>query len=151
MPLQAIKILKGATAVFLLGAASLLCGVQARAATQCPGETTPEIAACQADGLAQAQKEMARYIAAAEGRMRKSADPEHALADFHTAQQHWKQYQQAECNAVYAAWSDGTIRSSMALSCMLHLTHSRTMDIWQMWLTYPDSTPPTLPKPVFTN
>ncbi|GCD74210.1 hypothetical protein NBRC3299_0502 [Acetobacter pasteurianus NBRC 3299] len=137
--------------VFLLGVASLLCSVQARAAAKCPGETTPEISACLADGVAQAQKEMEHYIAAAEGRMRESADPEHALADFHTAQQHWKQYKDAECNAVYEAWSDGTIRSSMAQTCMLRLTRNRTMDIWQTWLTYPDSTPPTLPKPVFTN
>lgn len=120
-------------------------------ADKCPGLTTPEIADCQKQGVDKAQKQMARYIAAAEGRIRQSADPEHALADFHTAQQHWAQYQKAECNAAYEAWSDGTIRFSMALTCMLRLTHSRTMDIWQMWLTYPDSTPPTLPKPVFAD
>lgn len=137
--------------VFLLGAASVLCTVPARAADKCPGLTTPEIVACQKQGLDKAQKELERYSAAAEGRIRQSADPEHALADFHAAQQYWKQYQKAECNAAYAAWSDGTIRSSMALACMLRLTHSRTMDIWQMWLTYPDSMPPTLPNPVFTN
>ncbi|GCD51708.1 lysozyme inhibitor LprI family protein [Acetobacter pasteurianus] len=137
--------------VLLLSAASVLCTVQARAADKCPGLTTPEIADCQKQEVDKAQKQMARYIVAAEGRIRQSADPEHALADFHAAQQHWAQYQKAECNAAYEAWSDGTIRFSMALTCMLRLTHSRTMDIWQMWLTYPDSTPPTLPKPVFTN
>lgn len=134
----------------LLAAIGVLYGAQARAA-ECPGSTTPEVQECQkADGQ-RIETELNRYVKAAEGRIRESDDPKHALADFRLAQEHWKQYRDAECRAVFEGWSTGTIRGSMELDCRQKLTESRIVDIWRVWLTYSDNTPPTLPKPKFSD
>lgn len=135
---------------FLLGAICLLYSTQA-SAKKCLGITTPEIEACQKEDLQQVEVELNRYTIAAEGGIRKSDDPEHALVDFRLAQEHWKQYRDTECKAAFENWSGGTIRVSMELGCRQRLTESRIFDIWQQWLTYPDSTPPILPKPNFSN
>ena len=134
----------------VLGVTGLLCSAQARG-QPCPGVTTPEVTACQMAKGRQTEMLLDRYVTAAEGRMRQSDDPEHALADFRLAQEHWKQYRQAECNAAFAYWSSGTIRTSMALDCQKSITESRILDIWRLWLTYPDGTPPPLPKPDFSD
>lgn len=63
------------------------------------------------------------------------------------AQDAWLAYRQAHCDAVFATWRDGTIRTLMALDCSRTLTQQRTFEIWQSFLTYADSTPPVLPQP----
>lgn len=71
--------------------------------------------------------------------------------DLRLAQEHWKQYRDAECKAAFENWSGGTIRVSMELDCRQRLTESRIFDIWRQWLTHPDNTLPLLPKPNFSN
>ncbi|GBR35694.1 hypothetical protein AA11826_1429 [Komagataeibacter oboediens DSM 11826] len=134
--------------VFLAGVMTLPCTAPA-AAARCPGMTTPEIQACQRAAGQRTEAMLDRYVMAAEQRLRQSSDPRHTLAQFRQAQDRWKQYRAMECRAMFAAWSGGTIRGSMELQCSQTLTESRIRDIWQLWLTYPDTTPPTLPRPIF--
>lgn len=134
----------------LLGAICLLYSTQA-SAKKCLGVTTPEIVSCQKEDLRQVEVELNHYFVAAEGSIRKSDASEHALSDFRLAQEHWKQYRNAECKAAFENWSGGTIRVSMELDCRQHLTESRIFDIWRQWLTHPDNTLPLLPKPNFSN
>jgi len=119
----------------------------------CPGETTLEINACLSQQLDKVDSDLARYIAAARHRLTSEAhaDDGHAaamaLADFDRAEQAWTAYRKAECGAVYDYWSDGTIRTSMELTCEIDLTRRHTRTVWSEWLTYMDSTPPILPEP----
>lgn len=120
----------------------------------CDSPTTPDINACAGRELAAAEAIRRRYADAARKRIRAEvaqATPGSmsagTLAAFERAESAWAAYRDAECNAVYANWSDGTIRTLMGLSCSAELTRLRTHAIWQDWLTYEDSTPPLLPEP----
>ena len=118
---------------------------------KCPGDNTIEINDCMAATLTKAQAEQDRYLAAARKRLKSQAgdDPgsAKALAELDKVQAAWVAYSKADCDAVYDAWSAGTIRGAMALTCQIDLTRQRTHTIWSEWLTYMDSTPPDLPEP----
>ncbi len=120
----------------------------------CSGSTTPEIEGCAAEHARRADRELARYVAAArkrlidEGKDETTGGPaKMALVDFDASQAAWAAYRKAECNAVYDWWSEGTIRGTMAQECLRSVTKSRTTDVWSTWLGFMDSTLPLLPKP----
>ena len=137
-------------------AASVALAAAAPAAAQapaphCPGDNTVEIDQCMAADLAKADRELARYLAAARQRLKAdasdSSDARAALAGLVKAQTAWKAYRKAECDSVYLYWQAGTIRGAMALTCEIDLTRQRTHQVWSQWLTFMDSTPPILPEP----
>lgn len=117
---------------------------------RCPDAvTTIEVNACLGAALADVDKEMDRYYDAAVARLKAEdrAPADEALLELARAQAAWRTYRDAECGAVYSYWREGTIRTSVALSCQISLTRLRVFSLWRDWLTYPDSTPPILPRP----
>lgn len=118
------------------------------------GGSTPEVNACQAEYSRRADRDLARYVAAARKRLNEEARGEFsgpsakaALAEFDAAQTAWEAFRKAECSAVYTWYSEGTIRGAMYQSCWQSVTRSRTALIWSSWLQYMDSTPPLMPEP----
>jgi uncharacterized protein YecT (DUF1311 family) len=135
----------------MIAALAAAGGLAAAPPPKCPGESTPEINDCQSATLAKAEDELQRYLAAARGRLKSDAADDagaaKALAAFDKVQTAWIAYREADCGAVYDAWSSGTIRTTIALTCEIDLTRARTHTVWSEWLTYMDSTPPILPEP----
>jgi uncharacterized protein YecT (DUF1311 family) len=117
------------------------------AAAPCPGSSTREIEQCLAADLAKADAELNRYYAAATRRLTGEQQLA-ALAKLRSSERAWIQHRDAECDAVWEFWKGGTIRGTFSGECRLRLTRERTMAIWSNWLTYVDSTPPFLPKPI---
>jgi uncharacterized protein YecT (DUF1311 family) len=99
---------------------------------------------CIVQQVGQAEKELVRYLAQA--RRSIAADPK-SVAALDQAQEAWSRFRSAHCDAVYQNWSNGTVRHFMRGSCLLQQTQRRTHDLWQVYLTYVDSTPPVLPEP----
>lgn len=116
------------------------------AGNTCDRSTTREVERCLAADLDLADGELNRYYAAATKRLTEQQDTA-ALAELRAAERAWIAYRDAECDAVYESWGQGTIRGAMNLGCRIGLTEARTATIWRNWLTYADSTPPILPKP----
>ena len=122
----------------------------------CFGETTYQIDSCGVEYSHRAQRQLARYLAAARKRLLEEArDPVRpmpaklALTALDAAQKRWLAFRKAECEAVYDWYSDGTIRGVEFEGCMAGMTDDRTQEIWETWLTYDDdSIPPLMPKPV---
>lgn len=117
------------------------------------GGNSQEHGACVAAAVERAEAEMKRYHLAA---LRRVLTTEHrgiahagrsAAVRMEWAQAEFLDYRNAECGALYLHHAEGSIRTSEALACRLDLTNARTHDIWERWLTYPDSTPPILPEP----
>jgi len=127
--------------------AFICLAISPASAEPCKGVTTPGVQACQAADLTHAEEELSRYVAAAKARIAKDDHPDQTVQRFDAAQTTWTQYRKSECDAVYEAWSSGTIRGSMALECMRRVTETRTHDVWRNWLVYVDRTPATLPEP----
>jgi uncharacterized protein YecT (DUF1311 family) len=48
------------------------------------------------------------------------------------AQRAWISFRDADCNARYALWQDGTIRSVVAANCHMVMTASRAIDLRDM-------------------
>jgi uncharacterized protein len=120
----------------------------------CPGASTPEVNACQAEYTKRADRELDRYLAAARGRLTAEANDnpsstasKTALAELDASQARWLAFRKSECEAVYDWWSEGTIRGAMFEDCMQDLTKRRTEQVWSTWLSFEDSTPPLMPKP----
>lgn len=120
----------------------------------CSGSTTPEVDSCAAEYARRADRELARYVAAARKRLSDEAkddsngrSSQDALSQFDKSQATWVAYRKAECEAVYSWWSDGTIRGAMSQDCWLEVTKSRTAAILSSWLQFMDSTPPLMPPP----
>jgi uncharacterized protein len=117
----------------------------------CSGETTIEVNQCQAEESRRADRELARYVAAARARLLSEAgdsdNSAKALAGLDVSQKAWEAFRKAECDAVYDWWSDGTIRGAMYEDCVQAVTRSRTEQVWQSWLQFMDSTPPLMPRP----
>ncbi|PSU27831.1 hypothetical protein CTM97_19175 [Photobacterium phosphoreum] len=107
--------------------------------------TTLEINQCAADKFDAANQQLQVYLT--KSIQQNSTDK--ALVDaIQTAQKQWLQYREAECNAVYTQWQQGTIRGVMTLSCKLALTQQRTLMVWENYLRPMDSSEAALPKPV---
>jgi hypothetical protein len=134
-----------------LAFAATLATRGARPEPPCPGAATPAVERCLQDRLSGAEAELARYVAAADARLRQQVgrDPAAARARqrFEAAEQAFAAYRDAECGAVFEAWSGGTIRNAMEIVCRLRITRLHTHTLWREWLTYMDSTPPILPEP----
>ena len=120
----------------------------------CQDGATPAINACAKEHDRRAEAELTRYLAAAVKRLNAeiaeggdTTTSRAALAGLEASQKAWQAYQKAECQAVYDWWSGGTIRGLMYSNCLQGLAEARSLWIWQTWLTYPDSTPPLMPKP----
>jgi len=112
----------------------------------CPGTSTLQVNACFDARFKETDTDLNRYFHAALRRARKESGG-HTVQRFVQAQRSWMAYRDAECGSVFDYWSGGTIRVSMELDCRIRLTRLRTYTIWREWLTYPDSTPPLLPRP----
>ncbi|AOX15992.1 lysozyme inhibitor LprI family protein [Kozakia baliensis] len=110
-------------------------------------QTTVQMEDCRAEDTRNAEKELQRYTQAAIKRIRHAGLPPQTLASFQKAMSAWAQYRRAECVAIYDKWSDGTIRGMKAQECLIHLTKTRTHEIWRNWLTFMDSKPSILPEP----
>lgn len=116
--------------------------------------STPELDACQAEYSRRADRELARYVAAARKRLTDDSrdaftggSAKAALAEFDAAQAAWGPFRKAECSAVYTQHRGGTIRGSMYETCWRRMTEDRTRSVWVNWLQYMDSTPPVLLEP----
>lgn len=120
----------------------------------CEGGSTPEVNACGKAYADRAERELARYVAAARKEVAETAagstgqEAKGALKSFDKAQAAWVAYRKAECDAVYDAWSDGTIRGAMFEGCMSDVTKARSLAIWETWLRPMDDSVPVLPQPV---
>ena len=112
----------------------------------CLGDSTPQVEACLDSRFKESDAILNRYLQAALKRAREGGGTETA-EHFIQAQRLWVAYRDAERGSVRHYWRDGTIRGSMDLGCRIRLTRLRTYAIWRDWLTYPDSTPPSLPRP----
>ena len=111
----------------------------------CPGATTIEVNACLNGRFEQSDAALNRYYQAALKRIR-SENGNKVAQQFVHAQRSWIAYRDSECASVFDRYG-GTIRLSVELVCRIRLTTLRTYAIWRDWLTYPDSTPPVLPRP----
>lgn len=109
----------------------------------CDG-STPEMNECMAGILERAIARKDRYLAAA---LQRHSDKPELVAMIRQSDKASDAYREAECEAMYEDWKEGTIRTIMGLSCSIALADERTRTIWQNWLTYMDSTPPDLPEP----
>jgi uncharacterized protein YecT (DUF1311 family) len=112
----------------------------------CPGTTTIDVDACLTARFGEADADLNRYYDMAVRRVRKE-DGAPAAKGLVQAERSWLSYRDSECGAVFEKYRDGTISSIMVTACRIRLTRLRTYIIWRNWLTYPDSTPPSLPRP----
>jgi uncharacterized protein YecT (DUF1311 family) len=112
----------------------------------CPGQTTLQVNACFGARLTESDRALNRYNQAAlkRARQQKGSETAHQLMQ---SERSWVAYRNAECGSVFDYWRGGTIRVSSELDCRILLTRLRTYAIWRDWLTYPDNTPPLLPRP----
>lgn len=118
---------------------------EAPATNLCPdADTTVDMDQCYAEVLDRADATRARYLAAAQGRF---ADRPELAEMIGASDEAFTAYRDAECGAVLQNWIDGTIRGVMTLGCRIAMTDARTHEIWDNWLTFPDSTPAILPEP----
>jgi len=106
--------------------------------------TTLDMNECYGQALARAENRKGEYLAAA---LARNSDSEDLRDMIRSADKAFEAYREAECDAVFERWKDGTIRGVMTLSCNIALIDQRTHQIWETWLTYPDGTPPNLPEP----
>ncbi|MCQ8240341.1 lysozyme inhibitor LprI family protein [Rhizosaccharibacter radicis] len=117
-------------------------------ASPCRWGRTDEIESCRQTEQQGLDVALARYERTAMKRMKEGRPGDHAvLTRFEAFRQAWLRYRDAECDAVYEQWSDGSIRGIEAQVCRRRLTQDRMHEIWADWLTYMDSTPSILPKP----
>ena len=114
---------------------------------------TVDVSACLARALERENDRMDGYFAAVISRADElgdrivGADGPEVIEALQLSQSAWLAYRDAECSALYAWWSDGTIRGPKALQCQIDLTRDRTHHLWSAYLTFVDSTPPILPEP----
>ncbi len=102
--------------------------------------TTIEINQCAAIELESAQVKLDKYLNTS---FEHNSHDSELIAAIKLAQQDWQAYMSSHCDSVYTQWRDGTIRGIMAISCKTKLTKQRTHELWENFLTYMDSTPPS--------
>lgn len=112
----------------------------------CEGSSTPQVEACLNSRLEESDAALDRYLAAARRRAGEEGGRE-TVQRLDQAQRLWVAFRDAECGAMSERWRAGTIKGSMGLDCRIRLARFRTYTVWRDWLTYPDSTPPALPRP----
>ena len=112
----------------------------------CPGASTAQANACFDARLKTSERILNRYFQVALKRARKDSGGKTAKGLIQ-AERSWVAYRDAECASVFDYWRGGTIRVAMERDCRIRLNRLRTYAIWSDWLTYPDSTPPLLPRP----
>ena len=112
----------------------------------CPGTTTIDVDACLTARFGEADADLNRYYDMAIRRVRREGGAAIAKG-LVQAERSWLSYRDFECGAVFEKYRDGTIRTGMETECRIRLTRLRTYIVWRNWLTYPDSTPPLLPRP----
>jgi uncharacterized protein YecT (DUF1311 family) len=125
-----------------------------RADSSCNGNTH-EIEVCVSERLTRHEANLAVYVSAARDRIRRAVAEapvgastiQNAPKEFDAAEIAWSKYRDAECDAVYDYWSQGTIRGLKSLNCRIILTQRHAHTIWSEWLRYEDDTPPILPEP----
>jgi uncharacterized protein YecT (DUF1311 family) len=61
------------------------------------------------------------------------------------AQHRWREYVEADCEAVYRHWADATLREVRYLSCKIERVKQRTHDLWSIYLRDRDIS--DLPEP----
>ncbi|WP_125257055.1 lysozyme inhibitor LprI family protein [Brevundimonas fluminis] len=111
--------------------------------------TTLEINDCFA-ALTEAERvRMDAYYAVAVSTLREGGEDggEEAVAELEAGQKAWESYAELACAAVYTRWQAGTIRVVKALQCRRDLTRERTLHLWREYISFEDSTPPSLPEP----
>jgi uncharacterized protein YecT (DUF1311 family) len=115
-------------------------------AAPCPGASTMQVNACFDARLKKSDAVLNQYFQVALKRARRESGGDTAQR-FIRAERSWVAYRDSECASVFDYWSGGTIRVTMERDCRIRLNLLRTYAIWSDWLTYPDSTPPLLPRP----
>ena len=108
-------------------------------------ENTLSINQCRTQVVKAAKQEMERYYQKA---IEVRSEYPEVVRALEASQAHWLDYERDYCDSVFQSWIEGTIRGSMYLSCSFKLTKERTHNLWSDHLTYMDSTPPILPKPL---
>ncbi|MDH3231114.1 MAG: lysozyme inhibitor LprI family protein [Alphaproteobacteria bacterium] len=128
-----------------LAALVLLLPSSASAAGLCKNsKNTLEMNACLSEEVRIARTELGKYL---EESRRHYAEEPKSIAALDKAQKSWLDFQEAHCRAVYEIWSEGTIRNAKYADCLLKSTRRRIHDLWEIYLTFVDSTPPLLPEP----
>jgi len=117
----------------------------APAIAPCSDRTTLNVDACLNARLKQSDATLNRYYRVAINRITNENGAK-AARKFVQAERSWIAYRNPECGSVYDRYG-GTIRVSVELDCRIRLTRFRIYAIWRDWLTFPDSTPPLLPRP----
>jgi len=111
----------------------------------CLAANTLELNACLNARLERSDAALNDYYQTALKRINKENGGKTAQ-EFIQAERSWTAYRDSECASAFDRYG-GTIRVSVGLDCNIRLTLLRTYSIWRDWLTYPDSTPPLLPRP----
>lgn len=106
--------------------------------------TTYDLMDCQKIEIADAEKNLDKYLSASKQRY---ADDKDVISLMEKSQEVWIAYRKAHCNAIHQIWNDGTVSGLMHGSCFLNMTKKRTHEIWEAYLTYMDSTPAILNEP----
>ncbi|MEL6878418.1 MAG: lysozyme inhibitor LprI family protein, partial [Pseudomonadota bacterium] len=109
--------------------------------------TTLEMNECLAGILARAQSSQDQYLSSA---LERYTDRPVLAANIAASDKAFAAYRDAECDAVYEDWKEGSIRNIMSLTCRIEMTDARTHSIWRNWLTYQDNATPILPEPAPT-
>ena len=107
--------------------------------------TTLEINQCAENKFDVAEQQLQQYLAKS---IQQNSNDKALVDAINTAQKHWQQYRQSECNAVYTQWQQGTIRGVMVISCKTELTQQRTYTLWENYLRPMDSSVAILPEPI---
>ena len=140
--------LEGGQAVFLeLAMAAALAQINPDERLCDNRVSTVDVNACLVEKLKRANQRLDRYVQAA---IHRHKDEPAVRRGILASQKAFEAYRKIECDTVFEAWKEGTIRGSMLLGCQIGLTDGRTHDVWQHWLEYMDSTPPILPEPAPT-
>lgn len=105
------------------------------------------IVKCTSEQVTAAEKELDHYLSESKSRIKREAGASQALLKLENAQAAWFGFRKEQCESIYEFWSAGSNRTWKQENCMLHMTRARTHEIWNAYLTYPDSTKPLLPEP----
>ena len=102
--------------------------------------------------LQRADQDLERYLDRAQRRLsaeqdRRPGASAGAASELAASQHDWRRFRDRYCQAVWSAWSGGTIRGPKVLECRITLARERQRRLWADFLSFPDGTPPLLPEP----